>query len=140
VAEDIALMKRRLDDLENRIVKIEGLLLSKPKSIEKKVSLKEFILQKNPRNDVEKTLAIAYYYENCEGFSSCNKLDIQKGFRDARESVPTNVGDKIQKNIAKGHMMDAKGEKDGHKAYVLTNSGERFVEDNFRKVAKPTEE
>jgi len=131
MSEDIASIRNRLDELEKRIAKIEGLLPSKPKSLEKKISMKEFILQKHPGNDVEKTLAIAYYLENYEGFSSFNAMDIEDGFRDVRERVPTNVADKIQKNIAKGHMMEAKEEKNGHKAYVLTSSGERFVEDNF---------
>jgi len=133
MSEDIASIRNRLDELEKRIAKIEGLLLSKPKSFEKKISIKEFILQKHPGNDVEKALAIAYYLEKYEGFSSFHTIDIEKGFRDAREKVPANVADKIQKNIAKGHIMEAEEEKDGHKAYMLTSSGEGFVEDGFGK-------
>jgi len=58
---------------------------------------------------------------------------LEKGFRDSKEKVPQNVPDKIQKNIAKGHMMEAAEEKDELKAYVLTNSGEKFVEKDFKE-------
>ena len=54
-------------------------------------------------------------------------------FREAREKVPTNVADKIQQSIAKGYMMKADEEKDGKIAYVLTNTGVRFIESGFTK-------
>jgi hypothetical protein len=131
VSDDLAEVRKRLDELEKRIASIEGAITSKPKILLKKMSLKEFILEKHPRSDVEKTLAIAYYLEKHEGCTSISVMDIGKGFRDAREKVPSNVADKILKNISKGHMMETGEEKDGHKAYVLTNSGERLVESDF---------
>lgn len=134
MSKDISKIIERLEALEERVAKIEGLLLSRPKEVKKKISIKEFILQKHPGNDVEKALAIAYYLEKFEGFSSLNAKDVEKGFRDARERVPPNVADKIQKNIAKGYVMEAEEEKDKHKAFVLTNSGEKFVEDDFKKA------
>jgi hypothetical protein len=133
MSQDIEHITKRLEALEERVSRIEKLLPSRAKDVGKKVSIKEFILQKHPRNDVEKTLAITYFLEKHGGFCSFNAVDVEQGFRNAREKVPSNVADKIQKNIAKGHMMEAEEEKDGRKAFVLTNSGESFVEDDFKK-------
>ena len=101
--------------------------------MEKKLSIKEFILQKKPKSDIQKTLAIGYYLEKFRNFSSFNANDLKKGFREAREKIPPNIPDKIQKNIAKGHMMEADAEKDGLKAYMLTESGEKLVENGFEE-------
>jgi hypothetical protein len=137
-------IRKILEDHENRIKKLELFaqsIQSKPEVVKKKISIKEFILSKNLKDDVQKTLAIGYYFEKYEGLPSFNVKDLDKGFRDAREKVPSNVADKIQKNIAKGHVMEAEEEKDGLKAYVLTNSGEKFVENDFKlkKVGESNE-
>ncbi|MGA2200024.1 MAG: hypothetical protein ABSG45_08815 [Nitrososphaerales archaeon] len=68
----------------------------------------------------------------CSGLVSFNAKDIELGFVDAREKVPGNVADKILKNVWKGHMMQVKDDKDGLKAYVLTNTGTKFVESGIR--------
>lgn len=131
MSEEFSKIKRKLEEHEKRISKLEKLLQTKPEVSKKKISIKEFILQKQPKNDVQRALAIGYYLENYQGFSCFNFRDVRHGFRRARERVPTNVADKIQQNIAKGHMMEANEEKDGLKAYVLTNNGARFVESGF---------
>jgi len=103
-----------------------------PDFSKKEMSIKEFILQKKPKNDVQKALVIAYYLENFRNFSSFNYVDITEGFREARENVPKNVWDKLYKNVRKGHMMEAAEEKDELTAYVLTNRGERYVTNDFK--------
>jgi len=127
-------VKERLENHEKRISRLERLLTeTKPGTAEKKLSIKEFILQKRPKNDVQKALAVGYFLEKHEEFASFNARDLEKGFRDAREKIPQNVADKIQKNIDKGYMMEMGEKKDDIKAYVLTNSGEQFVEENFEE-------
>ena len=133
MSEEVGKIKKKLEEHEERISRLERLIQTKPEVIKKTISIKEFILEKRPKGDVQKALVIAYYLERYQGFSSFNSNDVEQGFRDAREKIPPNVGDKIQKNIAKGHMMEAGEEKDGMKAYFLTGSGERFVENDFGK-------
>jgi len=58
-----------------------------------------------------------------------NARDLANGFRLAKEPPPTNINAKVDLNIGKGHMMEAKEKKDKFKAWVLTNSGEKFVEE-----------
>lgn len=95
-------------------------------------SLKQFVIEKSPTDDVQRSLVIGYYLEKQSGLASFNAKDIEKGFVDAREKVPGNVADKILKNVWKGHMMQVNDEKDGLKAYVLTNTGTKFVESGIK--------
>ena len=133
MSEEVGKIEKKLEEHEERISRLERLFQTKPEVIRKKTSIKEFILQKRPKGDVQKALVIGYYLEKYQDFSGFNAKDVEQGFRDARAKIPANVGDKIRKNIAKGHMMEAEEEKDEMKAYFLTSSGERFVENDFRK-------
>jgi hypothetical protein len=99
----------------------------------KAISIRAFILEKSPTDDVQRSLVIGYYLEKQSGLSAFNAKDLERGFVDAREKVPGNVADKILKNVWKGHMMQVKEDKDGLKAYVLTNTGTKFVESGIGK-------
>jgi len=98
----------------------------------KVLSIRQFIVEKSPTDDVQRSLVIGYYLEKQSGLASFNAKDIEKGFVDSREKVPGNVADKILKNVWKGHMMQVKEDKDGLKAYVLTNTGTKFVESGVK--------
>lgn len=121
----------RLEDHESRISALEGAPDRKPKVEGKKLSIKEFLLTKKPANDVQKALAIGYYLEHFEGMNEFNVKDLAEGFRSAKEPAPANINDKVNSNIQKGHMMEEKEKKDKLTAWVLTNSGEKFVEEEL---------
>lgn len=104
----------------------------KPEAL-KKLSIKEFLLSKKPNSDVQKALVIGYYLEKYEGYSSFNVPDLEKGFRSAKETVPNNINLCIIRNVQKGHLAEAKEEKNNLKAWYLTNTGGIFVESNFAK-------
>jgi len=126
-------VKRILENHEERIAKLERLFQVKPEIVEKKISLKEFLLSKNPKGDVQKTLVIGYYLEKYEGLTSFNIKDLEEGFRLAKEKIPKNINDKVIQNINQDYMTEAKEKKDDLKAWNLTNLGERFVENGFKK-------
>lgn len=127
-------LKKILEEHETRISKLERLLSPEKSEIaKKKMSIKEFIIEKRPKGDVQKTLTIGYFLEKCGEIASFNVKDLENGFRNARERVPSNIGDKITKNIKNGHMDEAKEKRNGLKAWYLTNSGERFIENDFKK-------
>jgi len=130
--EDISEVIRILEDHERRISALEG-MPEKLKSEGKKLSIKEFMLTKNQTDDVQKTLVIGYYLEHFEGMDKFNAKDLAEGFRSAKEPLPGNVNDKVNSNIGKGYMMAAKEKKDKFKAWVLTNSGEKFIESGFEE-------
>lgn len=126
-------IKRILDDHEKRIKVLEGTPKSDVKSGKKQISIKEFLLSKKPKDDVQRTLAICYYLEKHKSMSSLNAKDIEEGFRSAKEKVPDNVNYKVIQNIKSGYMMEAKEKKDKFKAWTLTSTGERFVENDLKK-------
>lgn len=127
-------IKKILDNHEKRIRELEKNPVGDEKQTTKKpISIKEFILTKKPESLVQKTLLIGYYLEKNESFHSFNAKDLEDCFRRAKEMVPKNINDNINKNVKNGHMMEAKEKKDNKKAWVLTASGERFVDNDFRK-------
>lgn len=128
IQEKLNQIQKRLDRHEERLTKIEDLLVTKPKTKKKRLSLREFILLKNLTNDVQQTLCIGYYLENYDGLPCFNRIDLEEGFRRAKEKVPKNINDKVNLNIKKGYMDEASEKKDNLKAWVLTNSGQKEVE------------
>jgi len=122
-------LMKKLDDHENRISALEGMPAKRTQVEGKKLSVKEFLLTKKPNDDVQRTIVIGYYLEHFESMDRFNARDLADGFRSAKEPPPTNINDKVNLNIRKGHMMEAKEKKDKFKAWVLTNSGEKFVEE-----------
>jgi hypothetical protein len=132
----IAELKEKVEEHEKRISELEELIISKPEDIKKGISIREFILDKRPRNDVQKTLSIGYYLEKYENMPFFNVKDLEKGFREAKEMVPSNINDKVNLNIKKMHMMESKEKKEGLKCWNLTNIGERFVKNDFMDIPK----
>lgn len=131
--EEILRVEKKLEEHDKRLSKLESLFQARPEVAKKEISVREFILSKKPENDVQRTLTIGYYLEKYEGLLSFNVKDLESGFRDAKEKVPKNINLCVIANISKGHMMEAKERKDNLKAWVLTNSGEKYVEGNFQK-------
>jgi hypothetical protein len=132
-------IQKILDNYEKRISALETLekiIQTSPSPTIKKLSIREFILSKSPKGDVNKTLAIGYFFEKYEKMSSFNANDLERGFHAAREKVPLNINDKINLNIKKGMMMEADEKKDNLMAWMLTNKGENFVESDFKEVKK----
>ena len=125
--------KQTLDDHERRIKILEGVPKSEAKGGKKQTSIKEFLISKKPKDDVQRTLVICYHLEKYKGMGSFNAKDIEDCFRDAKEKVPDNVNYKVIQNIKSGYMMEAKEKKDKFKAWTLTSSGERFVENDLKK-------
>jgi hypothetical protein len=126
---------RRLESLERRVEKLEAHFgsenaVSVPK--ERKMSAKEFLLTKNLKVETQKVLALAYFLEREEGLASFNVQELEVVFRAAREKLPKNMNDAVNKNIARGFLMETKEKKDSKKAWQLTSTGERFVENEMR--------
>lgn len=131
-------IETRLANLEQRVAELETLGISGKGTVttilpQKQISVKEFLLAKKVSSAMEKTLALAYYLEHIEHIASFNINDIVNAFQAARERVPANPNDMVNKNIAKALLMEASEMKDGKKAWVLTATGEKFVENDFNE-------
>lgn len=137
--EEFEQLKKIVVEHETRISKLEGIVSGRTtktgKHVQgrKKLSIKEFLRLKRPKTDVHRTLAIGYYLEKHDEMSSFNVDDVRDRFRAAKEPVPSNTQAFINQNIKNRHMMDSTEKKSGKKAYVLTNSGEEYVENGFKR-------
>lgn len=124
-------------NLEKRVARIEGGTvdvnpsIDNSQSVSKRMSIKEFLIECAPANGVQTTLAIAYYLEKHDKISPFNGADLEKGFRSAKEPVPSNINDKANMSIKNGHLMEAEEKKDSMKAWVVTRSGEQYVQEKF---------
>ena len=131
--DSIENIMRKLEELESRISALEEVPAKKMQAEVKQLSIKEFLLVKKPRDGVQQTLVIGYYLEHIGGMDEFNVRDLADGFRSAKEPLPSNINDKVNLNIDKEYMMKAKEKKDKLKAWFLTNSGEKFVEEGLPK-------
>jgi hypothetical protein len=121
----------RLRALEQRVGNLENLIAGKGYDTvarSKRVSAKEFMLSKTLKSEAQKVVALAYFLEREQGLSSFNVSDLEAAFHEAREKLPKNMNDAVNKNIARGFVMPASQKKDSKKAWHLTSTGERFVE------------
>jgi len=94
----------------------------------KRMSLAEFLKTKNPKGHDDKILVFGYFIEKIEGASSFNVDDIKKCYRDAKIPPTKNIPTYTTLLTKKGYVMDAEDKKDSKKAWVLTKSGEEYVE------------
>jgi len=132
---------KSVDELKSRVTKLEAIVNTSQKEQrkekqEKKLSVKEFLRSKKLKSDVQKTLALGYYLENHEQMLSFNVDDLRKGFNAAKESKPSNIHAFINQNIINGNIMEYGEKKNNKKAFVLTSSGESFVEDDLNRREK----
>ena len=129
-----------IKNLEARIMLIEagsppragGGEKSVARASAKKTSIKEFLLERPPTTDIQRTLAIGYFLENHASMTSFTRPDLEKGYSDAKESPPSNISVNIRHCLKQGHMMEAEEKKNNKTAYVVTRSGEQFVTAGYK--------
>jgi len=131
---ELSKLKEKLEEHEDRLQKLETLFEDGGVNRKKKKSIKEFLISKKPKNDVQKTLVIGYYLENYENKRNFSADDILNGFKDAKEKAPPRkkIYDKLASNIDKGYIMLSNSEE-RKKTWELTNSGELFVKNGLKK-------
>lgn len=128
--------EKDFSDLKERVRKLEEVMLSGSTPTvarTKKSSPKEFLMGKQVKTDTNKVLALAYFLERHEGLTVFNTSDLETVFRLAKEKLPKNMNDTVNKNITRGLLMEAAERKDSKKAWSLTSSGERYVEKELNK-------
>lgn len=92
-------------------------------------SLVEFIKNKgNPSSHTDIAIIFSYWLHKKEKIGSYNKDDIENCYTVARITKPKNVSDVMNRLQAKGYLMPANQKKDNKKAWIITKSGEEYVE------------
>ena len=125
---------KRIDELERRVTALENRPV-KAKSASpgpKATSLREFIISKSPEMATDKALLIGYYLEKEQGITPFNNDDLVKGFNQAREPLPGNLSETLSKVARRGFITESQQKKDGTRGWLVTNSGERYVENGLK--------
>jgi nitrogen regulatory protein PII-like uncharacterized protein len=124
-------LRKLIEDHENRLLRLEGLIEGAPEVAKRKLSVKELILQKQAKTDLAKTVVIGYYLEQYKHVSPFSIRDLVEMFKEAKEPVPKNLNDAVNKNIEKGLIMESEDKKNQRKSWTLTSTGERYVENDL---------
>lgn len=93
----------------------------------KPASPSEFIKKMSPKNQSEKAIVLAYYLEKVKGMDKFTTADLTAVGRDAKQPRFTNISDTVARQVQQGLLMGA-GDSESGRAYVLTTTGEEYVE------------
>jgi hypothetical protein len=105
-------------------------------SVSKKVAtegipetLGEFLDQKgNPSKHTDSMAIFAYWLFKVEKAESFNVKDMIDCYDKTRKAKPSNPNQIINQNVQRHIFAEASEKKDGLKAWVITRTGEEFVE------------
>lgn len=121
----------RIRRLEERVTRLAG--GQRPISAgsggrHKAPAIGEFVRAKAPKGAPETALVIGAFLERVERLPSFNRADLEDGFRRSKLAVPVNLRETINKVVAKGHMTQAMEKKDKLDAFIVTQSGDDYVD------------
>lgn len=130
-------VEARLGDLEIRVRALESRapLPSGPRTTTPHATPREFLLEKKPRTDNDKILAIGYYLEMILREESFDFDRLYAVLGQAKEPVPANRRDPPYQNVKKGFFREVGKREAGMKArnrWALTNTGIARVEAGFK--------
>jgi hypothetical protein len=129
--EELATRVTQLEERMDRLERANGAAVLGPPRQGRKLSAKEFLMTKPAKSELQKVVALAHYLEHHEGLESFNVADLETVFRSAREKPPKNMNDAVNKNVSRGFLMEAREKKSSKKAWQLTSTGERFVDNDM---------
>lgn len=92
-------------------------------------TLGEFLdLKGNPSKHTDSVAVFAYWLFKVEKMETFNVQDILDCYDKTRKAKPSNVNQIINQNVASHIFAEASEKKDGLKAWVITRTGEEYVE------------
>jgi len=92
-------------------------------------TLGEFLDQKgNPSKHTDSMAVFAYWLFKVEKMKSFNVKDIIDCYNKTRKAKPSNPNQIINENVKRRIFAEASEKKDGLKAWVITRTGEEYVE------------
>lgn len=86
-------LEQEIEELKDRITRVEGLLEAEPERADDVQNLAVFIDDKSPSSHKERATVVGYYLEEIEGQDTFTTTDIEDGYRTARISLPANMSD-----------------------------------------------
>jgi hypothetical protein len=99
-----------------------------PLRLQPNLSVNEFFRMVNPTTHVDRFVCAAYYLLHVGQMEQFSMIDILDIYGKLRIKKPQNPSDTLNKCIRKVHIIDATA-INGQKSWVITPSGEKYVED-----------
>lgn len=96
-----------------------------------KMQLSEFLASLNMKTQFDNLVAIAYYNLHARS-ASLTRAEALEGFARARLPRPSNLSDVIGQAIRRGYLVEAAEKKEGQKAWSITPTGERYIEERVQ--------
>lgn len=91
------------------------------------MDLAEFLVTRKVTTHPDRVVAIAYFTYHTEHGSGVTTHDLTEAYSRARVKKPQNFPDVIAACVRKGRLVEGE-RKDGMKAWVITRTGEAFIE------------
>lgn len=94
--------------------------------------ISEFLAGKNVTTHLDRIVAILYFNHH-KGNELITVAELEEAYSNARVRPPRNFSDSLAYCIRKGYIVEARGKKDGKKAWQITPTGEKFVEEELSR-------
>ncbi len=94
------------------------------------MDLTEFLAAKKVSTHPDRVVAIAYWTYRTQNGAGVTTADLTEAYSRARVRKPQNFPDVIAACVRKGRLVEGE-RKDGMKSWVITRTGESFVEQNL---------
>jgi hypothetical protein len=91
------------------------------------MDLTEFLAAKKVTTHPDRVVAIAYFTYHTQGGAGVTTQDLTDAYSRARVKKPQNFPDVIAACVRRGRLVEGE-RKDGMKAWVITRTGESYVE------------
>lgn len=120
--------KEWVEEKFQNLIKEIPIKIAAPTASLSQMSIVEFLKVKgNPKNHPDIAILFSYWLNKKKNLDSYNIDDIKKCYDEARITKPKNITDVMNRLQAKGYL-EHKGEKDGKKAWIITQTGDEYVE------------
>lgn len=94
------------------------------------MDLTEFLASRKATTHPDRVVAIAYFFYHTQSGAGVTTQDLTEGYSRARVKKPQNFPDVIAACVRRGRLVEGE-RKDGMKSWVITRTGEGYVEQNL---------
>lgn len=120
-------VEKKFEELTSKEISIVEAKREEAKGIPE--TLGEFLEAKgNPKKHRDITAVFAYWLFKVEKMESFHAQDIEVCYDLTRKTKPKQIHVAMNGNIERNVFTEAKEKKDGRKAWVLTRTGEEYIE------------
>lgn len=108
--------------------------VERPPAAIAKMQINELLASKNLKSHMDKVEAIAWHFLHQAGESCVTRKDILDAYSKARVPKPKNLTDVTNQSVSakRAHLTEALEKKDGQKAWQITPTGERYIEERLQ--------